>query len=64
MVMPNLGRSLQIGTMIADFEAKKIKGQQAITIWASQHFNVELGVNAGSDRWAGTDFWPQNAEKP
>ena len=63
MVMPNLGRSLQIGTMIADFEAEKIKGQQAITIWASQHLNIELGVNAGSDRWAGTDFWPQNAEK-
>lgn len=63
MVMPNLGRSLQLGTMIADFEAEKIKGQQAVTIWASQHLNIELGVNAGSDRWAGTDFWPQAAEK-
>ncbi len=62
-VMPNLGRSLQLGTMIADFETEKIKGQQAVTIWASQHLNIELGINAGSDRWAGTDFWPQNAEK-
>ena len=62
-VMPNLGRSLQLDAMIKDFEAEKLKGQQAITIWASQHLNVELGSNAGSDRWAGTDFWPQQAEK-
>ncbi len=57
MVMPNLGRSLQLDSLIHDWEAEKRKGKHAITVWASQHLNVEIGLNLRSDRWAGADFW-------
>jgi phage terminase large subunit-like protein len=57
MVMPNLGRSLRLESLIQDFETEKLKGDAAIRVWASQHLNIEIGVSLQSDRWAGTDYW-------
>lgn len=61
MVMPNLGRSLQLDSMIADWTAEKKKGQHAISVWASQHLNIEIGVGQKSDGWAGAEFWDDRA---
>lgn len=57
MVMPNLGRSLRLDSLIQDFEAERAKGQHAIRVWASQHLNVEIGIGLKTDRWAGADHW-------
>ena len=63
MVMPNLGRSLRLESLIQDFETEKLKGEGAIRVWASQHLNIEIGISLQSDRWAGTEYWEDAAQK-
>jgi phage terminase large subunit-like protein len=59
MVMPNLGRSVHLNSLIADWETERSKNEQAIRIWASQHLNIEMGVGMATDGWAGAQFWAQ-----
>lgn len=62
IVMPNLGRSLQLASLIKDWEAERLKGLPAIQVWASQHLNVEIGLGLRTDRWAGADHWEHASE--
>lgn len=62
MVMPNLGRSLRLESLIRDWESERTKGEHAIRIWASQHLNLEIGLALRSDRWAGADYWEKAVE--
>lgn len=57
MVMPNLGRSVHLNSLVADWETEKAKNDQAIRIWASQHLNIEMGVGMKTDGWPGAEFW-------
>lgn len=57
MVMPNLGRSLQIESLKADLEAEIEKGVEAERLWYSQHLSIQIGVSLSVDRWAGAEFW-------
>lgn len=57
MVMPNLGRSLHLDTMVAGYGAAKEKGDVEERRWASQHLNIEIGLGLHSDSWAGAEFW-------
>ena len=57
MVMPNLGRSVHLATLVPDWETEKTKGEHAVRIWASQHLNIQIGVCLKSDAWAGAEFW-------
>jgi len=57
MVMPNLGRSVRLDSLVADWETERSKGEHAIRIWASQHLNIEIGLGLHTDRWAGADHW-------
>lgn len=57
MVLPNLGRSLRLEALVADFENAKARGEREERRWASQHLNVEIGLALHSDRWVGADFW-------
>lgn len=59
MVMPNLGRSVHLQSLIADWETEKAKNEQAIRIWASQHLNIEMGVGMKTDGWPGAEHWSQ-----
>jgi phage terminase large subunit-like protein len=59
MVMPNLGRSVHLPTLVPDWETEKAKGVKAIAIWASQHLNIEIGVGQKTDAWAGAEFWAE-----
>jgi phage terminase large subunit-like protein len=63
MVMPNLGRSVHLSTLIPGWESEKSKGDHAIRIWASQHLNIEMGIGMKTDGWPGAMFWKQ-AEDP
>ena len=58
MVMPNLGRSVQLDSLVADWQTEQTKNDQAIRIWASQHLNIEMGLGMKTDGWAGAEFWP------
>lgn len=59
LVMPNLGRSVHLASLVADWETEKAKNDQAIRIWASQHLNVEMGVGMQTDGWPGAAYWAQ-----
>lgn len=59
MVMPNLGRSVHLNTLIPDWETEKTKGEKSIRIWASQHLDIEIGIGLKTDAWAGAEFWAQ-----
>lgn len=63
MVTPNNGRSITVERLIPDYEAAEAAGVEELCRWASQHLNVEIGLNLRSDRWAGADFWERAAEK-
>lgn len=62
LVMPNLGRSVQLPSLIADWETERAKSDQAIKLWASQHLNIEMGVGMRTDGWPGADFWEQSED--
>lgn len=62
MVMPNLGRSLHLDTMIAGYQAAREKGEEEERRWASQHLNVQIGLALHADRWRGADYWEGAAD--
>lgn len=62
MVLPNLGRSLTLPRLIEDFATALEKGETEIHRWCSQHLNIEIGLNLGSDSWVGGSYWEANAD--
>jgi phage terminase large subunit-like protein len=63
MVMPNLGRPIQLDALIADWESERKKGPEAIKVWASQHLNIEIGQGIGNEGWRGADYWEGAADE-
>ncbi len=57
MVMPNLGRSVRLNSLAADWESERAKGDHAVRIWASQHLNIEIGLGLRTDAWVGATLW-------
>jgi phage terminase large subunit-like protein len=57
MVNPNLGHSVTIDRLEADWAQAQEKGEEEVRRWASQHLNVEIGLALHSDRWRGADLW-------
>jgi phage terminase large subunit-like protein len=49
MVMPNIGRSMRLDSLIRDWETERSKGVKDVAIWASQHLNIEIGVGQKTD---------------
>lgn len=62
MVLPNLGKSVQIDLLRPQFFEAKEKGASELARWASQHLNIEIGLGLHSARWRGADFWLAGAE--
>lgn len=62
MVLPNLGRSVQIDLLRPQFFEAKEKGSAELARWASQHLNIEIGLGLHSQRWRGADYWLSAAE--
>lgn len=61
MVMPNLGRSVILNSLIADWEGERTKGNHAVRVWASQHLNIEIGIGLKTDAWPGAEHWQRRA---
>lgn len=61
MVLPNLGRSVFIDRLRAEYLTAKEKGIESETVWASQHLNIQIGLGLHTDRWPGADYWLQAA---
>jgi len=56
-INPNLGRSVDIDFLRSSLIDAERKGNADMALFASQHFNVEIGIALRSDRWAGAEFW-------
>jgi phage terminase large subunit-like protein len=57
VVNPNLGRSLEPEFLQRELEKAEREGPQAMVLFASQHFNIEIGLRMHADRWVGADHW-------
>jgi phage terminase large subunit-like protein len=57
MVMPNLGRSLQMTSLLAAWDKAQNTSVADAQVWASQHLNIEIGLGLKTDRWRGADHW-------
>lgn len=62
LVLPNLGRSVEIDRLLDLYEEAKEKGEAAERLWASQHLNVQVGLALHDGRWRGADYWLGAAE--
>ena len=54
---PNMGASVDEEFLLDEYEKAQIAGEGSVRGFLSKHLNVEVGMNMGSDRWAGADFW-------
>lgn len=63
MVLPNVGRSVNVSILERDLVAERAKGEAALRIWASQHLNIEIGLALHSARWRGADHWEKAHER-
>ncbi|WP_099866057.1 terminase large subunit [Pararhizobium haloflavum] len=58
MVLPNVGKSITVERLLPKYREAREAGIEKLSIWASQHLNVEIGIALNKDRWAGTMYWP------
>ncbi|WP_316165389.1 MULTISPECIES: terminase large subunit domain-containing protein [unclassified Bradyrhizobium] len=63
MVMPNINRPITVASMLADFASEREKGPDAVSVWASQHLNIEIGTGTNDDGWSGADLWDAQGDE-
>lgn len=63
IINPNLGRSVDEIFLEDGLVKAEQEGPGALALFASQHFNVEIGVALQSDRWVGADYWEAQTER-
>lgn len=63
MVNPNLGYSVDEQFLNREFRKAKEAGEEAFRGFMAKHANIEIGLALRADRWAGADFWEQQAER-
>lgn len=52
---PNLGRSVDVETILEKFDEAKLG--DALQAFLAKHLNVEIGTRLSRDRWTGAQFW-------
>lgn len=62
LVNPNLGRSTSEQFLANEVMKAEAEGESQLSLIASQHFNVELGLSMNMDRWPGADYWLDAAD--
>ncbi len=58
---PNWGVSVDQEVIEQKYQEAQETGEGALRDFWAKHLNVEIGMNLRSDRWAGADFWEQQA---
>jgi phage terminase large subunit-like protein len=62
VVNPNLGRSLDLAFLEREL-GQALQGDAGkLALFASQHFNIEIGLRMRSDRWRAADHWEGSAD--
>lgn len=62
MVNPSYGGAVNPIWLAAQLAEAEAKGKDALALFASQHFNVEIGVGLAIDTWIGAQYWADCAE--
>lgn len=62
MVNPNYGKSVDAEFLRDEYLKSERTGIGDLRDFLAKHGNVELGLNLRNDRWAGADFWEQQAD--
>lgn len=62
LINPNLDRSVSRDFLARELLKAEREGPSALSLLASQHFNVEIGLSLRTDRWAGAGFWQACAD--
>jgi phage terminase large subunit-like protein len=60
---PNLGASVSERFLLEEFEKERQKGQRALVGFFAKHLNVEPGMAARSDSWAGAEYWKRRDDE-
>jgi len=63
MVTPNLGKSVQLHSLVDGMKDAEQTNEAELRAWASQHLNVQIGIALKGDSWAGSLFWDQRGDK-
>lgn len=63
LVNPNWGRSVDAEFIEREYQKALETGEEEVLGFLAKHGNVEIGLSLRSDRWAGADFWQQQARK-
>lgn len=63
LVNPNLNRSVSAEYLAGEIATAEREGIEKLTLIASQHFNVEIGLGLHGDRWAGALYWEAAADE-
>jgi phage terminase large subunit-like protein len=61
-LLPNLGKSIDPQRLLEDYQNNGRATDETEQIWASQHLNIEIGVGAGDNSWAGAEYWEDAAD--
>lgn len=61
LVNPNMGYSVDRQFLEREYKKAELSGEESFRGFLSKHANIEIGLNLRSDRWAGADFWQQQA---
>jgi phage terminase large subunit-like protein len=61
IVNPNLGYSVDVEYIEREFKKAQNDGDESMRGFLAKHLNVEIGLALRSDRWAGADYWEQQA---
>ncbi|MEI9694728.1 terminase large subunit [Atlantibacter hermannii] len=59
---PNIGRSVSAEWIADNLRKNQAKTDGTLQQFLAKHVNIEIGLNLRSDRWAGVDFWEQQAQ--
>lgn len=62
MVNPNLNFSVDREFLEREFKKAENDGPESLRGFMAKHLNVEIGLALRSNRWAGADFWKQQAD--
>ncbi len=60
---PNLGRSVNAEWIADELRKNQAKTDGTLQQFLAKHLNIEIGLNLRTDRWAGVDFWEQQAKR-
>lgn len=58
LVLPNLGRSVNLEVLTSDYNSARLKGDEEERRWLSQHLNLEIGIAITAESWPGAKYWP------